>query len=856
MSNNFASYLGAKGYSIRKENLELSEQINIRKELTVKPYVPKNAMQKPKPFPIYRESNKKFYLPRFYGYDTYGDPEGVTLPEGDNIDLSFKGELRDYQKPIVETYVKEAKKTGGGLLEVAVGYGKTIMALNIISKLNKKTLIVVHKEFLLRQWMERIETFLPNAKVGRIQGEIIDIEGKDIVIGMLQSLSMKDYPNSIFKSFGLSVYDECFPYKTCIETDKGLVSIGSLYEKWKNKNELPKILSFNQETKKFEYKKMTYAWRKEREDLIKISMSKRVINCTPEHKILTIDGYVEAKNLNIGDLILSKYDKNHVDNIIAPRLNEDHFQLVYGSYLGSGHIGITKKNRYRLKIIHCEKQKKYCEWKANMFGIKKIKYIEKNGYSQKPAYRFATKIFDLKYKLTKNTKDVPEWLLNKLDERGIAVWYMDDGSIQRKKNKCGNESIHINLHTNNFDYETQERFVQKFNNYDIECKILKSRIYYYLSFNNENSKKLLNLIKPYIHYPMEYKVTSSEEIYDWNNKFLNYGTLKVTNLSYFKNKGANRCKKPYVYDIEVEDNHNFVIGTKSQKNKYIDGPVVSNCHHMSAEVFCKALFKIVTKYMLGLSATMKRKDNLSKVFKMFIGPIVYTKRREGGDGVQVQVIDYENNDPEYDKVELNWKGHVHYSKMIKKICEYNHRSEFLLKVLKKMLEDPLCGQIMILAHNKVLLKYLHDAIEHRDMATVGYYVGGMKEKDLKESETKKVVIGTYAMASEGLDIKSLTTLLMATPKSDVEQCIGRILRLKHKRPLVVDVVDQHDFFVRQFTKRKRFYAKEKYKIKRTNNNGYFKNDWVTLYDTKRTKAYKETKINKYLNGVCLIEDDN
>ena len=856
MSNNFASYLGPKGYSIRKENLELTEQLNIRKDLTVTPYVPKNAMQKPNPFPIYRESNKKFYIPRFYGYDTYGEPEGVTLPEGDNIDLTFNGELRDYQKPIVETYVKEAKKTGGGLLEVAVGYGKTIMALNIISKLNKKTLIVVHKEFLLRQWMERIETFLPNAKVGRIQGEIIDIEDKDIVIGMLQSLSMKDYPNSIFKSFGLSVYDECFPYNTYIQTDKGLVRIGSLYEKWKNKKELPNILSFNKETKKFEYKKMTYSWRKEREDLIKISMSKRVINCTPEHKILTIDGYVEAKNLNIGDLILSKYDKNHADNIISPRLNEDQFQLIYGSYLGDGHIGITNKNRYRLKIIHCEKQKKYCEWKANMFGIKNIKYIKKNGYSQKPAYRFATKIFDLKYKLTKNTKDVPEWLLNKLDERGIAVWYMDDGSIQRKKNKYGNESIHINLHTNNFDYETQERFVQKFNNYDIECKILKSRIYYYLSFNNENSKKLLNLIKPYIHYSMEYKVTSRQEIYDWNNKFLNYGTLKVTNLSYFKNKGANRCKKPYVYDIEVEDNHNFVIGTKSQKNKYIDGPVVSNCHHMSAEVFCKALFKIVTKHMLGLSATMKRKDNLSKVFKMFIGPIVYTKRREGGDGVQVQVIDYENNDPEYSEVELNWKGHVHYSKMIKKICEFNHRSEFLLKVLKKMLEDPLCGQIMILGHNKVLLKYLHDAIEHRNMSTVGYYVGGMKEKDLKESETKKVVIGTYAMASEGLDIKSLTTLLMATPKSDVEQCIGRILRSKHNRPLVVDIVDQHDFFVRQFTKRKRFYAREKYKIKRTNNKGYFKNDWVTLYDTKRTKAYKETKINKFLNGVCLIEDDD
>ena len=58
-----------------------------------------------------------------------------------------------------------------------------------------------HKEFLMRQWIERINEFLPGARIGKIQGEIADIENKDIVIGMLQSLSMKDYPNSLFSSF-------------------------------------------------------------------------------------------------------------------------------------------------------------------------------------------------------------------------------------------------------------------------------------------------------------------------------------------------------------------------------------------------------------------------------------------------------------------------------------------------------------------------------------------------------------------------------------------------------------------------------------------------------------------------------
>ena len=54
------------------------------------------------------------------------------------------------------------------------GKGKTVMALYIIAKLKKKTLVIVHKSFLLNQWIERIEQFLPDARVGKIQGQIID----------------------------------------------------------------------------------------------------------------------------------------------------------------------------------------------------------------------------------------------------------------------------------------------------------------------------------------------------------------------------------------------------------------------------------------------------------------------------------------------------------------------------------------------------------------------------------------------------------------------------------------------------------------------------------------------------------
>ena len=139
---------------------------------------------------------------------------------------------------------------------------------------------------------------------------------------------------------------------------------------------------------------------------------------------------------------------------------------------------------------------------------------------------------------------------------------------------------------------------------------------------------------------------------------------------------------------------------------------------------------------------------------------------------------------------------------------------------------------MILAHNRNLLTYLYQAIEHRNIATVGYYVGGMKEAELKKSETKKVIVATYSMAAEGLDIKTLSTLILATPKTDVVQAVGRILRVKHERPLIIDIVDSHEMFKKQWYKRRAFYLKCKYRVMYTNNEGYLVDKWNETHKKK------------------------
>jgi hypothetical protein len=290
--------------------------------------------------------------------------------------------------------------------------------------------------------------------------------------------------------------------------------------------------------------------------------------------------------------------------------------------------------------------------------------------------------------------------------------------------------------------------------------------------------------------------------------------------------------------------------------------VIDEVHHISSEVFSKTLFKLVPQYMLGLSATMNRKDGTTHVFKMFLGEVVFKGKRDEVYEVAVRSIDYKApDDPEYNEVVYDFRGNVQYSTMITKLCAANHRSEFILRVLQDMLVENPAQQIIILAHNKSLLKYLYDAIEHRSIASVGYYIGGMKEKALKESESKRVIIATYSMAAEALDIKTLTTLIMATPKTDIEQSVGRILRERHGKPVVVDIVDSHEVFQRQWAKRKTFYKKQGYSIWRTSSPEYQPDTsrWRQVFRAggqdgtcSSSSSVDKSSVDKSLPGRCLL----
>jgi superfamily II DNA or RNA helicase len=314
-------------------------------------------------------------------------------------------------------------------------------------------------------------------------------------------------------------------------------------------------------------------------------------------------------------------------------------------------------------------------------------------------------------------------------------------------------------------------------------------------------------------------------------------TLVIVNKEFLLNQWIERIQqflptarvgKIQGPEIDIEDK-DIVLGMlQSISQKDYDTTVfdsfgltiIDEVHHISSEVFSKALFKIVSKYMLGLSATMERKDGTTYVFKQFLGEVVFKGEREEEHNVEVRAIEFVSKDAEFNTVECDFRGNPKYSTMIVKLCDFVDRSDFIVRVIRDLLVEQPGAQIMILAHNRSILTYLHDSIQQKGVATVGYYVGGMREASLKETEEKQVVVATYAMAAEALDIKTLNTLVMVTPKTDIVQSVGRILREKHDKPLVIDIVDKHDVFQNQWVKRRRYYKKCEYTIKSVDSEKY------------------------------------
>jgi superfamily II DNA or RNA helicase len=180
--------------------------------------------------------------------------------------------------------------------------------------------------------------------------------------------------------------------------------------------------------------------------------------------------------------------------------------------------------------------------------------------------------------------------------------------------------------------------------------------------------------------------------------------------------------------------------------------------------------------------------------------------------------------------------------MINNIANFVPRTRAMIEwVLPCLLETG--RRLLVLSDRREHLKEFENGFKARGVSSIGYYVGGMKQKDLDITATRTVILGTFAMASEGMNIPTLNAVLLATPKSNIEQSVGRILRLKPDertiQPRIYDVLDTaFPECFGQWARRRKFYRECGYIVK---------------FSTDESEDSSETE-SPAVEG-CLIVDD-
>jgi superfamily II DNA or RNA helicase len=278
------------------------------------------------------------------------------------------------------------------------------------------------------------------------------------------------------------------------------------------------------------------------------------------------------------------------------------------------------------------------------------------------------------------------------------------------------------------------------------------------------------------------------------------------------------------FDIEDKDIVIAMVNTLWKKPFPLDAfdsfghVIIDECHMISSKKFSRSLMKVNSKYMLAVSATPTRADGLTKVLKYYVGDIIFRGKAKYDSNVLVERLIFKSTNKYYKKEETNYRGQALTSTMINNICDFYKRTKVLVNRMVEKLEDSDLNerrQILVLSDRKDHLKDMHSYITKNNLASVGYYIGGMKEHELNESETKDIILGTYPMAKEGLNIPSLNCLVLASPKRNIIQSVGRILRKKHEgiQAVIIDGVDTFSVFKSQAAHRNKLYKTRGYCVK-------------------------------------------
>ena len=231
--------------------------------------------------------------------------------------------------------------------------------------------------------------------------------------------------------------------------------------------------------------------------------------------------------------------------------------------------------------------------------------------------------------------------------------------------------------------------------------------------------------------------------------------------------------------------------------------VVDEVHRFAAPVFRQSIVKFPAAKRLGVTATPERNDGLEPIFFAHIGHIAAVGE-SARDNPRINQVEtpvrvtsrIQRKVGQYAGKDKNGKPRFkeNYAKMLNYLAEHEARNRLIVRLLLKAAKSG--RKILVLSHRLQHLEDLRDGFlaETRRTelaASTAFYVGGMDIKERSHAAKMQVIFATYQMAEEGLDIPALDTAFLTTPIGNVEQAVGRILRIVEgkKTPVVVDFVD-------------------------------------------------------------------
>lgn len=725
-------------------------------------------------------------IDRHFGHCTIEDHRAA-VPMAEDVCklLKFSGKLRPGQLAVAT----QAIAAGGyGQIEAPPRFGKTITLVHMACELKLKTLFLSHQIDLSKQMLGSFYNFTNlidvEYELGRPVVGIVDkwedLDKFDIAIMTYQKfvtgtdaeLMLEAYKNH----FGAVFVDECFDGRTPV-----LLADGTFKEIRKIAMEVEsgedvKIKSYNPDTKTWEPKRVLRAFKsRATEDWFRVELGKQSkVFCTGSHNWF-LDGYVkkQSSDLKIGDVVIT----HPVDGSFAkPRkLGDWQKQLLLGGFFGD--FGFMKTtNRARVRIVHGVKQKEYFDYKCRILKsiIKEEPKFNIIGFSKLGTWSTSTlSSVEIKWMMMSWEKD-PENFIEQLDDRAWAFLFMDNGS---------HTGWGARLHINRSPLDKAALLSLAFNKRYSATTYIADYKGSTLVVNTVDYGNFCKRVGKYFHPSLRYKLqVPSEHFIEGVDDAQNYAVEEVTKISRWP-----VCKKssPFRYDLEVEDNHNYLVGS---------GYLVSNCHRASAPRYSAVVGAFNPRYRLGVTGTVERKDQMHLINQYIIGPVVATGL---SDQVPCQAHIVHTNI----KIPIRGQNNkMFFVQALSYLATNEARNDMLTQYIYQY--AAVGHFIMAISDRTSQIKTITAQLKKLGIKAEEYHSSAFKNKTAREdclnrirSGSTQVIVAMRSMTL-GLDIPRLTALFNLLPSSNQPNYYQETSRVRTNFPgkemaHVIDFVDDH-----------------------------------------------------------------